>query len=251
MNNSNELSTKLVQSLPTECKQAVEKYGEQYALFLEKYPTLQNRTDPITSVYDSVARGGMSFVEIDKYFKDGASEFWIKIMLIDLFMVIGAIDATTPYQFKAIAQRIRQEYYHLTPSELTRFFYEFSLGKYEEMYVGKTVNPQKLFISLEKYMKILYYKRVEIDSQRNLDKQKIEDEKARMNAISYEEYCRRVGIDPKESHKNSKKNQNEAKMADVSKMAEEWLSEHPDATKKEIWLAGYWQSTDNWCNRTK
>lgn len=199
MNNSNELSTKLVQSLPTECKQAVEKYGEQYALFLGKYPTLQNRTDPITSVYDSVARGGMSFVEIDKYFKDGASEFWIKMMLIDLFMVIGAIDATTPYQFKAIAQRIRQEYYHLTPSELTRFFYEFSLGEYEEMYVGKTVNPQKLFISLEKYMKILYYKRVEIDSQRNIDKQKIEDEKARMNAISYEEYCRRVGIDPKES----------------------------------------------------
>lgn len=41
-------------------------------------------------------------------------------------------------------------------------------------------------------------------------------------------------------------------MADVSKMAEEWINEHPDATKKEIWLAaGYWQSTDNWCNRTK
>ena len=85
MNNSNELSTKLVQSLPTECSQAVAKYGKQYALFLDKYPTLQNRTDTITSVYDSVARGGMSFVEIDKYFKDGASEFWIKIMLIDLF----------------------------------------------------------------------------------------------------------------------------------------------------------------------
>lgn len=41
-------------------------------------------------------------------------------------------------------------------------------------------------------------------------------------------------------------------MADVSKMAEEWLSEqHPDATKKEIWMAGYWKSTDNWCNQTK
>lgn len=34
-------------------------------------------------------------------------------------------------------------------------------------------------------------------------------------------------------------------MADVSKMAEEWLSEHPDASKKDIWLAGYWKSTDN------
>ena len=33
-------------------------------------------------------------------------------------------------------------------------------------------------------------------------------------------------------------------MAYVNKMAEEWLSEHHDATKKEIWMAGYWQSTD-------
>ena len=82
MNNSNELSTKLVQSLPTECNQAVAKYGKQYALFLGKYPTLQNRTDAITSVYDSVYRGGMSFAEVDKYFKDGASEFWIKVMQI-------------------------------------------------------------------------------------------------------------------------------------------------------------------------
>lgn len=194
MNNSNELSTRLIQSLPTECKQAVEKYGEQYALFLEKYPTLQNRTDAITSVYDSVARGGMSLASIDKYFKDGASEFWIKIMLIDLFMVIGAIDSTTPYQFKAMAQRIRQEYCHLTPSELTRFFYEFSMGKYGEIYVGKTVNPQKLFIALEKYMCKLYEKRAEIDSQKLAEKQKKEDEESRRKAISYEEHCRLKGV---------------------------------------------------------
>lgn len=199
MNNSNELSTRLIQSLPTECKQAVEKYGGQYALFLDKYPTLQNRTDPITSVYDSVARGGMSFVEIDKYFKEGASEFWIKIMLIDLFMVIGAIDATTPYQFKAIAQRIRQEYYHVSPGELTRFFYEFSIGEYGEIYVGRTLNPQKLFIALDKYMCNVYEKRVEIESQKNVLRQKKADEEARRNAVSYEEYCRLKGIDIKKS----------------------------------------------------
>ena len=199
MDNSNELSTRLIQSLPTECKQAVEKYGGQYALFLDKYPTLQNRTDTITSVYDSVARGGMSFAEIDKYFKEGASVFWIKIMLIDLFMVIGAIDATTPYQFKAIAQRIRQEYYHLTPSELTRFFYEFSIGDYEELYVGKTVNPQKLFISLEKYMSRLYEKRAEISNQKLMEKQKREYEESVKNAVSYEEYRRLKGKDIKES----------------------------------------------------
>lgn len=199
MNNSNELSTRLTQSLPDEYKKAIEEFGAQYALFLNKYPTLQKRISSVPTVYDSVNNGGLSFVEIDKYFKDGASEWWIKTMVIDLFMVLGAFDVTTPYQFKAIAQRIRQEYYHVTPSELTRFFYEFSMGEYGEIYVGKTVNPQRLFIALDKYMCKVYEKRAEIDSQRNLDKQKIEDEKARMNAISYEEYCRIVGIDPKES----------------------------------------------------
>ena len=199
MNNSNELSTKLVQSLPDEYKKAIEEFGAQYALFLNKYPTLQKRISSVPTVYDSVKNGGLSFVEIDKYFKDGASEWWIKIMVIDLFMVIGAFDITTPYQFKAIAKRIRQEYYHVTPGELTRFFYEFSMGEYGEIYVGKTVNPQRLFIALDKYICKVYEKRAEIDSQRKLDKQKIEYEKDKMNAISYEEYCLRKGVDPKES----------------------------------------------------
>ena len=199
MNNSNELSTRLTQSLPDEYKKAIEDFGAQYALFLNKYPTLQKRISSVPTVYDSVKNGGLSFVEIDKYFKDGASEWWIKAMVIDLFMVLGAFDVTTPYQFKAIAQRIRQEYYHVTPSELTRFFYEFSMGEYGEIYVGKAVNPQRLFIALDKYICKVYEKRAEIDSQRNLDKQKIEDEKAKMNAISYEEYCLRKGVDPKES----------------------------------------------------
>lgn len=199
MNNSNELSTRLTQSLPDEYKKAIEEFGAQYALFLNKYPTLQKRISSVPTVYDSVKNGGLSFVEIDKYFKDGASEWWIKTMVIDLFMVLGAFDVTTPYQFKAIVQRIRQEYYHVTPSELTRFFYEFSMGEYGEIYVGKTVNPQRLFIALDKYICKVYEKRAEIDSQRNLDKQKIEDEKAKMNAISYEEYCLRKGVDPKES----------------------------------------------------
>lgn len=199
MSNSNELSTRLTQSLPDEYKKAIEEFGAQYALFLNKYPTLQKRISSVPTVYDSVKNGGLSFVEIDKYFKDGASEWWIKTMVIDLFMVLGAFDVTTPYQFKAIAQRIRQEYYHVTPSELTRFFYEFSMGEYGEIYVGKTVNPQRLFIALDKYMCKVYEKRAEIDGQRNRDKQKIEEEKAKMNAISYEEYCLRKGVDPKES----------------------------------------------------
>lgn len=40
-------------------------------------------------------------------------------------------------------------------------------------------------------------------------------------------------------------------MADINKQAEDWLRDHPKATPVEIWLAGYWQSTDNWCNRKR
>lgn len=29
----------------------------------------------------------------------------------------------------------------------------------------------------------------------------------------------------------------------------EWLKAHPDATQKECYKAGYFQCTDNWCNR--
>lgn len=199
MNNSNELSTRLTQSLPDEYKKAIEEFGEQYALFLNRYPTLQKRISSVPTVYDSVKNGGISFVEIDKYFKEGASEWWIKTMVIDLFMVIGAFDATTPYQFKAIAQRIRQEYYHVSPGELTRFFYEFSIGEYGEIYVGRTVNPQKLFIALDKYMGKVYEKRVEIEGKKNLERQKKADEEARRNAVSYEKYCRIKGKDIEKS----------------------------------------------------
>lgn len=32
---------------------------------------------------------------------------------------------------------------------------------------------------------------------------------------------------------------------------EEWLRKHPNATAKEAWEAGYFQSTENWVKRTR
>lgn len=199
MNNNNKLSTRSTQSLPDEYQKAISEFGGQYAVFLNKYPTLQKRIDSVPTLYDSVKSGGLPFVDIDKYFKKGASEWWIRVMVIDLFMVIGAFEATTPYQFKAIVQRIRQEYYHVSPGELTRFFYEFSMGEYGEIYVGRTVNPQKLFIALERYMCKVYEKRAEIESQKNIERQKKEYEESVKNAVSYEEYCHIKGKDIEKS----------------------------------------------------
>lgn len=192
MSSKNELSTRFLQSLPDEIRGAVQEYGYEYYQFLDRHPTLQNRKLKITSAYDAVSRNDMTLSEIDSHFHPGASEFWIQMMLIDLFMVVGAFDATTTYQFKAIAARIRDEYYHLTSSELTRFFYEFSIGEYDEMYVGKTVNPQCIFKSLKKYMYRLYEKRAEVHEQELQEKLKKKKLEASKNAISWDEYYRRT-----------------------------------------------------------
>jgi hypothetical protein len=31
----------------------------------------------------------------------------------------------------------------------------------------------------------------------------------------------------------------------------QWLKDHPNATADEAYSAGYWQSCDNWCKKTK
>lgn len=40
-------------------------------------------------------------------------------------------------------------------------------------------------------------------------------------------------------------------MADVHKQAEDRVRDHPDATLKEAFIAGYWQECDNWCSQNR
>ena len=141
--------TRLQTSLQTEMQSVVQKYGENYVRFLHTYPTLRKRGELITTAYDAVKKGGMSLVQIDNHFAKGASEWWIKVMLIDLLTFLGAMESVTSFQVKGIAARIRQEYYHLTPSELTHFFYFFLIGDYGKLYTGRTVNPHDILIVLK------------------------------------------------------------------------------------------------------
>lgn len=185
---------KLQTSLQTEYQTAVQKFGSGYVDFLRQYPTLRKRNELITSAYDAVKQGGMSLVQIDNHFSKGASEWWIKVMLIDLLTFLGAMDSVTPFQVKGIASRIRQEYYHLTPSELTYFFYSFSMGDYGKMYSGRSVNPQDILIALKEYMYQLYEKRVQYDNDQKRVRQEQEAEQARREAIDFEEYKRLKGL---------------------------------------------------------
>lgn len=186
--------TRLQTSLQTEYQTAVQKFGSGYVDFLKQYPTLRKRSELINTIYDAVKEGGMSLVQIDNHFNKGASEWWIKVMLIDLFTFLGAMESVTPFQVKGIASRIRQEYYHLTPSELTYFFYSFSMGDYGKMYSGRSVNPQDILIALKEYMHQLYEKRVQYDNDQKRIKQEQEAEQSRRGAVDFEEYKRLKGL---------------------------------------------------------
>ena len=195
----------------------VQKYGENYVRFLHTYPTLRKRENLITTARRAVREGGMSLVQIDNHFAKGASEWWIKVMLIDLLTFLGAMDSVTSYQVKGIAARIRQEYYHLTPSELTHFFYSFSMGDYGKLYAGRTVNPQDILIGLKEYMYHLYEQRAQYDSDQRKIKQEQELEQSKREAVDFEEYKRLKGLpkDYKTPHEKVKeyikKHQQESK----------------------------------------
>ena len=91
---------KLQTSLQTEYKTAIQKFGSGYVDFLKQYPTLRKRDEQITTAYEAVKKGGISLVQIDNHFAKGASEWWIKVLLIDLLTFLGAMDSVTSYQVK-------------------------------------------------------------------------------------------------------------------------------------------------------
>ena len=195
MDNSNRNSlTRSTTSSQNDLQAVIQKYGSGYRDFLSKYPTLRNRQELLPSAYEAVSQGGMSLAQIDRYFAKGASEWWIKYMLIELFTFLGAIESVTSFQIKGIAARIRHEYYHLTPSELTYFFYSFSMGDYGKLYSGRNVNPQDILIGLKTFMSELFEKRVEYDNRQKQIQQQKDDELARREAISYQQYCKLKGL---------------------------------------------------------
>ena len=186
--------TRLQTSLQTEMQSVVQKYGEDYLRFLRAYPTLRKREELITTARRAVREGGMSCAQIDNYCAKGASEWWIKVMLIDTFSFIGAMENIATFQVKGLAARIRQEYYFMTPSELTYFFYSFSMGDFGEMYTGKNINPQRMLMALKSCNENLQEERIKYEQEKVRIKKEMEAERDRREAMDFEQYKKLKGL---------------------------------------------------------
>ena len=172
----------------------VQKYGENYVRFLHTYPTLRKRENLITTARRAVREGGMSFAQIDNYFSKGASEWWIKVMLVDTLSFLGAMENITSFQVKGLASRIRQEYYSMTPSELTYFFYSFSMGDFGEMYTGKNINPQRLLMALKSCNEKMQEERIAYETDKERIRKEMEVEKDKREAVDFEQYKKLKGL---------------------------------------------------------
>ena len=166
-------------------------YGEKFHDFIRLFPTISNRSDIIFSVEDAVNREGLNLVQIDNSVGGSVTEFWLKVMLTELMIYLGAFDVVKPLQIKGIAARIRNEYFYLTPSELTHFFYAFSMGDYGKLYAGRSVNPQDIMIALKKYNTEVMLQRQNHYNELLIKKGEEEMAEARRNAIPFDEWKRR------------------------------------------------------------
>lgn len=174
---------------------ALSKYGIEYKSVLIKYPTLNKRERQISTLRDSVLEKSMSLSNIDSIYGAGAAEFWLKYMLIELFQFLGAFDVVTIYQVKATAWRIRTKYYYLTLSELTYFFYCYSIGDYGKLYAGRTVNPQDILIGLDIFSKDVRSVRDEVNGIENAERISKEFHENKSKSISYQEWKMLKGND--------------------------------------------------------
>ena len=115
-------------------------------------------------------------------------------MLIDTLSFLGAMENITSFQVKGLASRIRQEYYSMTPSELTYFFYSFSMGDFGEMYTGKNINPQRLLMALKSCNEKMQEERIAYETDKERIRKEMEVEKDKREAVDFEQYKKLKGL---------------------------------------------------------
>lgn len=142
------------------------------------YPIISQRKVSITSMAN-ILRDNNSLIKIDKRYGEGTVLRWIKAQLLDVLRVCGAGNIFNEAQVVFTARRIRNIYYYLNLSELTYFFESFIGGRYGNLYVGKTINPQNIFEALRLFENERSAKIDEIEAENEAERLRKEKEEIR------------------------------------------------------------------------
>ncbi len=127
---------------------------------------------------------------IDRTYGERKSRAWLIPQLVDLSLCCGLKEDASREQLEFTATFIATDFHWLKTSELMLFFYRFKAGCYERFY--SRFDPQAILSSLRMF--ILERARAYDARDEELRRRKEAEHKAR--CISYEEYCKRNGLDP-------------------------------------------------------
>lgn len=120
-----------------------------------------------------------------------AATMWLIPQLYNLSEYCGVKNKLEGTALEECASIISNIYKHLKVSELMLFFYRFKAGKYGRFYGN--VDPMVITSSLQLFCR----ERNDFWFKYDSEQREKEMEESRKNSVTYEEYCKRIGIEPK------------------------------------------------------
>lgn len=144
-----------------------------------------------------------SFHDISAFFGEDATRFWLRLHIAETFAFLGIYDTASKYQVQQTADLIlsHEVYGQLTLSEFLCFLQRFKMGSYGKIYQSQRPNPQEFLQCLAPFWNELCHERGKLEEREN--QQRLSADRNSPDNMSWEEYCRETGRDPKENPLNN------------------------------------------------
>lgn len=101
----------------------------------------------------AVASKAPTFHDVNDYFGDKATAFWLRFHIAETFAFLGIYDTASKYQVQQTADLIMQHeiYGQLTLDEFLCFLQRFKRGDYGRIYNSARPNPQEFLMCLQPF----------------------------------------------------------------------------------------------------
>ncbi len=127
---------------------------------------------------------------LDHAYGKNSAEAWLVPQLTELSLCCGLKEDASKEQLRFIAVVIATDFHWLKTSELMLFFFRFKAGYYERFY-GR-FDPQTILLSLKEFVQ----DRARAWEIHDEEERRMKDDEHKVRCISFEEYCKRMGVNP-------------------------------------------------------
>lgn len=171
-------------SLPT--SQLKAKYGDLMGFISRFNPSYQREI--CISKDDCLFGNYPTLSQLKSAYGTNAPVIWLVPQLYNLSEYCGCKDKLTEEQLEECASVIASEFFYLKVSELMLWLHRFKAGMYGRFYGA--VDPMIIVASLHDFIK----ERANAIERHENELRKVKQEIERSKAITWEEYCKRNGI---------------------------------------------------------